>query len=92
MEYKVKSASLQDVATHTQVLYAAASELGEISAGDLLIPVSALVSGFVAADVFVATNLTLSEALTASLADDVITLSGSSAISASNKIHLVIKV
>lgn len=92
MEYKLKSASLQDVVTHTQSVHALASELGEIAAGNLSIPVSALVPGIVAADVFLATNLTLDEALSASLVGDAIVLDGASAISASNKIHLVLKV
>ena len=91
MEYKVKSASLQDIQTKTIEIFATAAELGSLSSGNLLIPVSDIASSLAASQVFKATNLSLSEELTPSIVSTDLSLDGSSAISASNKIHLIIK-
>jgi hypothetical protein len=91
MEYKVKSANLQDIQTKTIEIFATAQELGSLSSGNLLIPAADIASGLSAGQVFKATNLTLSEELSPSIVSTDLSLDGSSAISASNKIHLIIK-
>lgn len=91
MEYKLKSSALQDIQTKTVELHATAQELGSIDSGNLLIPIADLRDDVEAADIFKATNLTLSEALTPSVVSGNLVLDGSSAISASNKIEIVIK-
>ena len=92
MEYKVNSPKLQDIETKTVELYATAAELGELDSGNLEIAVADIQSDLEATDVIVATNLSISsEALTPTVTDGVLTLDGTSAISAANKIHLVIR-
>ena len=91
MEYQVKSAKLQDIQTSTIEIFATAAELGAISAGNLLIPVADIAASLTASQIFKATNLTLSEELTPTIVSMDLSLDGSSAISASNKLHIVIK-
>lgn len=91
MEYKVKSPKLQDIETKTVNVYASASELGELDSGNLEIDATDIQADLVTADVIRAYNLTIGEVLTPTIASDVLTLDGSSAITASNKIHLVIR-
>lgn len=92
MEYKLYSPVLQDIQTSTVELKGTATELGTIDgSGNLLIPTSGLCADFVAANVFSATNLTASEALTATIVGANLVLDGSTALTASNKISLTLR-
>jgi len=91
MEYKVIKSSLQDVQTRTVDLYATAQELGEISAGNLEINADDIQDGLATADIFLAYNHTAVEVMTASITSGVLTLDGSTAVTATDKIHLVVR-
>lgn len=92
MDYKVKSPKLQDLVTRAETIVAAASELGTITAGNVLIPADDIKSGLVAGDVLHAKNETLGELLTATISGSDLSLDGATAITAGHVITLVVKV
>ena len=91
MEYKLKSAALQDLQTKTVRLTAKAGDLGTISSGNLVIPAADLNSALVAADFLVANNLSAAEPCTVTLGSGNFTLDSTTAITASSLIDIVIK-
>lgn len=92
MEYKVSSPKLQDLVTRAETMVAAASELGTLSSGNLLVPAADIKPGLVAADVIHAKNETLGELLTPTISGANLSLDGSTAIIAAHVITLVVKV
>jgi hypothetical protein len=91
MEYKVLSPKLQDLVTRAETIVAAASDLGSISSGNVLIDANEFKSNLAASDVIYARNETLNELLTATVSANVLTLDGSSAILAAHVITIVVK-
>lgn len=92
MEYKLKSAKLQDIVTKTEQLFAKAADLGTISSGNLLIPFADIKPGLVAADILVAKNLTEAEDLTPSISGENLVLTKTTEdVVAAAVIQLVIK-
>jgi hypothetical protein len=92
MDYKLVSPKLQDLVTRAETIVAAASELGTISSGNLLIPAADIKSGLVAGDVIHAKNETLGELLTPTISGANLSLDGSSAITAGHVITVIVKV
>jgi hypothetical protein len=92
MEYKVSSPKLQDLVTRAETIVAAASELGTISSGNLLVPAADIKAGLVAGDVLHAKNETLGELLTPTISGANLSLDGATAITAGHVITLVVKV
>jgi len=92
MDYKVRSPKLQDLVTRAETIVCAASELGTISSGNLLVPAADIKPGLVAGDVIHAKNETLGELLTATISGDNLSLDGSTSITAGHVITLVVKV
>ena len=91
MNHKFSSPKLQDVSQLRQLLVGAASDLGTISSGNLLIAAADIKPNFAASDVVHAKNETLGELLSASVSGSDLVLDGATAITAGHVITIVIK-